>query len=300
MDEEIYKKYLKAGRIAKKARLKAKKIIEPGKSYLEVVNTVEKIIKDNGAGLAFPVNLSVNEIAAHYTPHSSDKKEFKKGEIVKIDVGAHVDGYIADTAETIEVENNKYDRLIDSSKKALESVLDIIKPGLKLRKIGKTIEETINSYGFNSIDNLTGHSLGKHNLHSGLSIPNTSQISATKKLKQGDAVAIEPFATDGKGHVVSGEASNIYICQKSMKSRLVRDKRYKIIYERLKRRTKNLPFSQRKVVQLSKNSRLILRRLEYLGLVRQYPQLIEQNKGIVTQKEHTIIVEKDGCTVTTQ
>jgi len=300
MDDETYEKYRRAGKIASEARDYGAKLIKPGVSYLKVANSIELKITNKDAGIAFPVNISLNNIAAHYSPKHDDKLVFKKGDVIKLDVGVHIDGYIADTAMTVEVENNEYNDMIKASSDALEEAINLMKPGVNLRDIGKKIQETIKSYGYQSIDNLTGHSLECYNLHSGISVPNVATKFGGLKPKEGDVLAIEPFATNGKGHVISGKGSNIYLCNKSIKSRFVREQRSKIIVKKIKSEFKTLPFAQRWCNDLFSNSAdIILKRLSFLGAIKHYPQLLEQNNGIVTQKEHTVILRDKGCEVTT-
>ena len=300
MDDDVYEKYKRAGKIAAEARDYGAGLIKTGISFLDVADSVESKITENGAGVAFPVNISVNEIAAHYTPRHDDKLVFKKGDVIKLDVGAHVDGFIADTAVTVEVGTNEYDDMIKASSDALDAAIDMMKPGVNLGDVGKKIEETIKSYGYKSIENLTGHSLECYNLHSGISVPNVSTKLGTVRPRDGDVLAVEPFATNGRGHVISGKGSNIYLCTKSFRSRFVRDGRSKIMFKKMKSEFKTLPFSQRGCKKIFPNNvDIILRRLSFLGVIKNYPQLVEQNHGIVTQKEHTVIIKDDGCEVTT-
>jgi len=299
MDTDVYEKYKRAGKIAAEARDYGADLIKPGVSFLEVANSVESKIIDNGAGLSFPVNISRNDIAAHYSPRHDDNFVFKRGDIIKLDVGSHIDGYIADTALTVEVETHKYDDMVKASSDALDNAVNLMKADIVISEIGKTIEKTIQSYGYKPIDNLTGHSMERYQLHSGMSIPNISNIFNKIKPKVGDVLAIEPFATNGAGHVTSGSGSNIYMCEKSFRSRMIGGNRSKIMYNKMKNEFKTLPFAERWSEKLFPNSTQLLRRLSYLGLIRQYPQLIEVNKGIITQKEHTVIVTEDGCEVIT-
>jgi len=245
MNDDVYDKYRLAGKIAAKARDHGAKLIKEGVSYLEIAMSVESEITKNGAGLAFPVNLSINELAAHFTPrHADSALFFKKGDVVKLDVGAHVDGYIADTSRTVEVGTNKYVNMIKASQKALEKAIGMMKANANLSEIGKAIEETIESYGYRSIDNLTGHSLEKYNLHSGLSVPNVSGAQI-RRPKTGDVLAIEPFATDGAGHVISGEGSNIYRYDPSVGSRIIRDSKSRSLAATLRNKFNTLPFAER-------------------------------------------------------
>ena len=263
MDEAIYEKYKLAGNIAADARDYGKELIKPGVSVLEVANKVESKIISNNAGLAFPVNISINEIAAHYSPRHDDDLIFKKGDVVKLDVGSHVDGYIADTAITVEVGTKKYNDMIKASNDALATAIDFMRPDVDLSELGKNVMETINSYGFKPIDNLTGHSLQKYVLHSGLNVPSVPDPSQRLKPKAGDVIAIEPFVTDGEGHVISGEGSNIYLCNKTFKSKFVRDRRYKIIYDRFIKEFGTLPFAQRWSQKLFDNNDMFLRKLSF-------------------------------------
>ena len=299
MNDITYEKYKRAGKIAAGARNLGASLIKPGVRLLDVVSAVEKKILDEGAGIAFPTNIALNDIAAHFSPRHDDTSVFKKGDVVKLDVGAHVDGYIADTAVTIELGTHNYEDMIRASSDALEAAIARIKADVDLGEIGSIVESTITSYGFKPIDNLTGHSLERYTLHSGMSVPSVSSTSETVRPKAGDVIAIEPFATNGMGHVVSGPGSNIYLCNKSIRSRLVRDPRAKAMFQKLTKRFKTLPFAQRWTEQSIPNSEIVLKRLSLLGFIKHYPQLPEAKKGIVTQKEHTVIITEEGCDVTT-
>lgn len=299
MDDEILIKYKLAGEIASEARDYGKDLIKSGLSLLDVATKVESKIIENGAEIAFPVNLSINEIAAHYSPKHNDTLVFKKGDVVKLDVGAHVDGYIADTAITVEVGTNNYSDLIKASSDALDNIIDFIKPDIALFEIGKIVEDTITSYNFRPIDNLTGHSMKRYILHTGLSVPNVPNKSYRAKIKEGDVLAIEPFASNGAGHVNTGNGSNIYICKDAINLRLLRNKNSRIIFDKVKNKYKTLPFAQRWFENYFTNSEIILKKLVFSGLIKQYPQLIDAKRGIVSQKEHTVILTEDGCEVIT-
>jgi len=300
MEDEVYEKYKLAGKIASKAREEGAKLIKPGVSLLKVANKIESDIKKQGAGIAFPVNLSINEIAAHYTPIIDDKKIFKKGDVVKLDVGVHIDGYIADTAKTIEIGTKNYTDMIKASSDALDAAIEMMKPGINLGEVGKKIEETIQSYDYKPVDNLTGHSLEKYNLHSGISVPNINTKIGGIQPKEETVLAIEPFVTNGRGHINSNGNSNIYLSKKMIRARFVRDTRSKILHKKIKTKFNTLPFAQRWCKEIfPTNIDIILKRLTHLGLIQNYPQLKEQNNAIVTQKEHTVILKENSCEVTT-
>jgi methionyl aminopeptidase len=190
--------------------------------------------------------------------------------------------------------------LIKSSNEALEKAIKIIQPGILVSEIGDIIESTIKSYNFKPIDNLTGHSLDRYNLHSGISIPNVANTINKTRLKYGDVIAIEPFSTDGKGHVISGKGSNIYLIKSSIKSRLIREKKLKIFFENLNRKFGTLPFAHRWCKNITNNADISLKKLSFLGIIKHYPQLVEKGNFFVSQKEHTVIVNNEGCEVITK
>lgn len=299
MDDAIYDKYKRAGTIAADARDYGVTLLKPGSRLVDVATMIETRITNNDAGLAFPVNIALNTLAAHYSPRHDDVLVFKKGDVVKLDVGAHVDGYIADTALTIELGTHRYDDMIKASDEALKKVIDVLSAHLPLNEAGKTIENTITSYGYRPIENLMGHGLGRYELHSGISVPNVGALGNKTTLNEGDVVAIEPFATNGAGHVISGEGSNIYLCKDSLKAKFIRDNKTKVLFNKIKTHFGTLPFAQRWYHNLFPKDDYGMKKLSFLGMMKHYPQLLEAKAGIVTQKEHTVIVREDGCEVIT-
>jgi methionyl aminopeptidase len=299
MNDEVYEKYKIAGKIASETLNYGKNLIKTGVSFLEVANNIELKIIEKGAGLAFPVNIAINNIAAHYSPFHNDTLVFKKGDVVKLDIGTHIDGYIADTALTIEIDTKKYNDLIKASSNALDKAIDNIKPNIDLFNIGKIICDEITSFNFKPVENLTGHSMKRYHLHAGISVPNVPDILQKKRPIVGDVLAIEPFASNGAGHVIAGAGSNIYICKDSLNFRIIRDKKSKIIFDKINKEFKTLPFAERWFDKLIPNNNITLKKLSFLGLVKQYPQLIDHKNGIVTQKEHTVILTEEGCEVIT-
>jgi methionyl aminopeptidase len=299
MDDFVYQNYIRAGKIAADARDYGVSLLKPGVRLLEVATLIEKRIIKNGAGLAFPVNIAINTLAAHYSPRHDDPLIFKKGDVVKLDVGAHISGYIADTAITVEIETNHYTTMIKASDEALQKAIDGLTTHLSLSEIGKTVENTITSYGYKPIENLMGHGLGRYELHTGVSVPNVEVFGSKTKLNDGDVVAIEPFATNGAGHVISGEGSNIYLCKDSIKAKFIRDNKTKVLFNKIHTHFRTLPFAQRWYHELFPKDDLAMKKLSFLGVMKHFPQLIEAKGGIVTQKEHTVIVREDGCEVIT-
>ena len=203
--------YLKSGKIVSKIRSDASKMIVDGALAIDIVEYVEGEIIKSGAEIAFPCNLSINEIAAHYTSPINDNTTINAGDMVKLDLGAMVDGYIADSAVTViaggnidenftQDEINLHEEIVEASAAGLEAAISTVRAGIEVSKIGKAVHEAIAEYDLNPIFNLTGHSLEQYNLHAGISIPNYDN-NDNYVLEEGQAIAIEPFATNGKGMV---------------------------------------------------------------------------------------------------
>ena len=206
--EELHDLFL-AGKVVHLAMDQIEKYVKPRVSIGSLYDTIVKIITSTkGVDLAFPPNISINECAAHDTAAPLEKRTIPKKALVKIDIGASVNGMLSDTAKTFSTDG-KHSRLIKSAIDALNNAIDIIKPNLRINEIGVTIQDTIESYGFKPIANLTGHQMTKGTLHAGLSIPSVSSVPFSKrsKLKKGMVLAIEPFSTPGKAGYVEESLS---------------------------------------------------------------------------------------------
>ena len=280
----------KAGKIAAEAREYGKTLIKPGKNFLEVSREIEEFIIKKGAKPGFPVQLSINGIAAHYTAFPDDKSIFKEGDLVKLDLGTHVDGFIGDTALTIEVSTNNNKDLIKASKEALEAAIKLSKPGTKVCEIGEAVSSIINSYNFKPIKNLSGHKVDQYILHSNLSIPNYNNNDKTE-LQEGIVIAIEPFASTGDGLVKEGKPSSNY---RLFNPKPIRDSITREILEFIKKEFKTLPFAKRYLTLKFSLPKVnyALSNLEKEGIIYQYPQLPEKAENcFVSQHEHTIYIK---------
>lgn len=274
----------KAGKIAGEALEFGKNLVKANAELLEVAEKIEEKIIILGGKPAFPVNLSINHIAAHYTPYPLDETRFKEGELVKIDVGVHVEGAIGDTACTVDLGNNK--ELTKASEEALKEAIKMFTPGTKIGEIGKKIQITIQTYEFTPVINLSGHKIELYRLHSGTTIPNYDN-GDKNVLKEGEVYAVEPFATNGDGRIIEGKASGIY---RLNNTKPVRDPTIRKIIAFIADEYKTMPFAKRWVVKKFKNANYALNLLENQGILHQYPQLPEKAKGLVSQAEHTVIV----------
>jgi methionyl aminopeptidase len=290
-DAEKYEKHREAGEILAQVREEAADRVDVGVSHLEVAEFAEERIRELGGEPAFPVNISIDHEAAHATPSIDDDETFDE-EMVNLDIGVHIDGWLADTAITVDLSGN--DDLAAASAEALDAALDVVEDGVSTGEIGAAIEEVIDGYGFNPVVNLTGHGLGHWEQHTSPNIPNR-EVSQGSTLEAGDVVAIEPFATDGSGKVTEGADEEIFALEREG---TVRNRQARQALEQITEEFRTLPFATRWID--SPRAEMSLRRLKSQNIVHGYPVLQEDEGALVSQKEHTVIVTHDGCEVTTE
>jgi len=293
---EKLEKWKEAGKLAHDALHYGKNLIKEKKSILRVTEKIEKYVFDNGGKLAFPTNLAINNVGAHWTPSSKTTDKFKKGDLVKLDVGVHIDGYIGDNALTVEIGTNNYNKMIDTSREALNAAIEVAGPGINVGMIGYAVQTTIENRGYKPIANLTGHGIKRYNLHSGISIPNVKENGGSI-LKAGDIIAIEPFVTDGAGRVGGKRNSNIYHVRQI---RNIKDEKAAKMIDEIQHRYKGLPFAERWLHQIQdEHTTSSLTKLMRAGIISYYPVLDELGRGMVAQSEHTIMITNSGSEVLT-
>jgi len=295
---EYPEELIKSGEIACKVRERVRDYVKVGSKVIDICEKVEAWIKELGGLPAFPCNVDINEIAAHYTSPWDDSSVIPPDSLVKVDIGVHVDGYPADTAITV-CFNPELNRLVEAAETALEAGIRSIKADVKASEVGYAIENAIRSIGLKPIRNLTGHKMARYVIHAGEIIPNVSTLNG-HKLKEGDVYAVEPFTTllDAYGEVRDGPSGNIFHFQKK---RAVEGRLSKEILKMVQTRYRTLPFASRWVIREFPKSEAkeAFEELLRSKCIHAYPQLIEMKNRPVAQAEHTLIVTKDGCEVTT-
>lgn len=284
---EDIENWRKAGKIAAEALKYGGGLIKKGSSLLTVSDQIEKKIIDLGGKMAFPAQISCDHIAAHYCAEPDDKTVFED-QLACLDVGVEVEGAIGDNALTVDL-SGKHTELVKASREALNNAIKIIQIGTPLGEIGKTIQETISSYGFSPIKNLSGHGLDYYNIHTRPTIPNFDTGDKTK-LEKGMVIAVEPFATTGAGMIYELERANIFalVNPKPVRSPFARE-----ILKFITQNYKTLPFTTRwlsKKFGLGKTN-FALRELLKNEIIKQFPPLPEKNKGMVSQAEHTLLID---------
>lgn len=297
-DEEALEKFRLSGKILREVREEMRTYVRENMPVIEVCEKTESLIREKGGKPAFPCNVSINEVAAHYTSPPGDKNIIPECSVVKVDLGVHIDGYVTDTAFTA-CFNPEYEVMTETAEIALKTAIATIRNDVSTSKIGAAIETAIANRGYKPISNLTGHSVGRYLIHAGTSIPNVYQMSFTK-LKTGEIYAIEPFVTvrDAGAVVEDYPQKTIF--------RLVKPKAAKTPYAKqlLKFIESNfftLPFTERWIQDVLPKEKYkdAFKELLVKKAITSYPVFVEVTRKIVTQAEHTLIVNDDGCTVLT-
>ena len=294
----INQNFIKAGEITRDVRKLVESRNWQGKTYLEICNFVEDNIRGKGGAPAFPCNICAGYSAAHYTAEIEDPKSVESRTILKVDIGAQVDGFPADTSVTLCYDEDLFD-LVDATRSALSESLKVVKAGSRTSDVGRVVESYAARRGYIPIANLSGHSLDQYVVHSGTSVPNVWSPSSSS-FRSDRVYAIEPFLTlkDGSGIVVEGKNANIFslITRKKLS-----DQKLNKLMELIWTRCKTLPFAARWFAEEFSKAELdsSLKQLQKMKLIRSYPELLEAKQRPVAQAEHTIATSATGMTILT-
>lgn len=289
---------LRAGRIAAVVRSEAERLVRPGTRASEICERLEAMIVELGGAPAFPCNFSVNSVAAHYTPGLRDDVVVGEKDVVKVDIGVHIDGHIADTAVTVDL-SGEHGKLLEASQRALEDAIATIRPFVSLYEIGRAVENAVKPYRFRVVRNLSGHTIERYVIHAGVSVPNYADRSLYGvRLTPGTVVAIEPFVTYGKGLVREGSTRNIFAALEKRPRIALGPEEERFLVEVIAR-FKTLPFALRWLRDWGERGEAIVSSLVAKGAVREYPILVEVSDAIVAQFEHTIYIDEDDARVVT-
>ncbi|TFF88466.1 MAG: type II methionyl aminopeptidase [Promethearchaeota archaeon] len=300
-EEEERAKYLEdikeSCKIAKEIREYIRPKVKVGAKVLDLVEEIENKIYEKDAAPSFPCNISINNIAAHYTAHKFDETEINEGDVVKVDFGCHIDGAISDQAFTVSF-NPEQDKLIEAAEEALQVVLDNIKPGVETNYLGGLAEEIIKKYGYLPVSNLSGHQLEKWILHSKKTIP-IVKLPSGDIIEEGETYAMEVFASTGLGEV--HDTPNVYIYRVQPVRVPLRNKLARKMMRFCAEKYQTLPFAKRWLIdEFGFKVRLAIRELTMKKIFYEYHPLADKKGSFIAQKEHTLLVEHDSCKVLTE
>jgi methionyl aminopeptidase len=299
LPHDVLEKYRRAGRIAAEVRGQMNRSVSEDMLVIDICEKAEGLIRKKGGKPAFPCNVSIDEVAAHYTSPPGDKKRVPSRSVVKVDIGVHVDGYIADTATTV-CFNPEYEDLVTTAEEALRAGIKAIHAGLFTSSFGSIVQKSIESRGLRPVSNLTGHQVGRFMVHTGRSLPNVSHLSASR-VNADDVFAIEPFVTlkNAAGKVGDNPETTIF---RFVKQKSLKDEYAKKLCDYIVKNFHTLPFTERWIQDALPvgHYRAAFSELLSSRSVMAYPVYVEVSGKPVAQAEHTVLVKKDGCEVFTQ
>ncbi len=291
-------KLRRSGRISATALAHGRKLIVPGARLEDIQREVERVIRELGGAPAFPAQVSRNHIAAHYCSPPGDPTTVQPGDIVKLDCGTHVDGYVTDNATTVDLRDGENSLLCTASRMALENAISVMGPGVSLTEVGRQVETTIQSLGFKPVRNLCGHGVARFTIHCAPSVPNYADPKAAK-LRPNMTIACEPFASDGKGFIDAEGKPEVFMLTRDVrpKDNLSGD------LQRALAQSDGLPFARRDLVRWlgsEPKAEEALKTLAKKDLVEQFPPLCEKPGVRIAQFEHTIFIHENGAEVMTR
>ncbi len=297
-DQEAIERFRLSGKILRETREEMRNFVRENMSIIQVCERAEALIREKGGKPAFPCNVSINEVTAHYTSPPNDERRIPEKALVKVDIGVHVDGYVTDTAFTA-CFNPDHKSMQSAAEHGLKVAIDNIHAGMSTSKLGGIIEKAIRNRGFKPIANLTGHSVGRYLIHAGTSIPNVAQISLAK-VKAGEVYAIEPFVTlpDAGGRVEGSSEITIF---RLVKAKSVKNPYAKQVLGYIEENFRTLPFAERwleKVVPVDQH-RQAFKELRKTKAIIGYPVFVEVSRKPVSQAEHTVLITENGCEILT-
>ncbi|MCB9882963.1 MAG: type II methionyl aminopeptidase [Planctomycetes bacterium] len=298
MSNPTVEMFRKSGRIAAQCREWARETIRPGMTIRELTEGVEEMIRELGGQPAFPAQSSRNHVAAHYCSSPNDTQAYEVGDVVKVDLGVHVDGYVTDTAFSIELgDQDRYGKLIEASAKALEAAIETAGAGVSVGQIGAAVQETIEGYGYKPVRNLTGHGVSRWLVHCSPQIPNVSEKSQ-HVIRPGQVIAIEPFATDGRGYINDHGTPEVFMMSRRRPPRNMRGLDPGVVDTLMA--WNGLPVARRYFRE--HDPKLVVstfNRLIRTGELHPYPPLVERVGAMVAQTEHCIYVHDDHVEILT-
>ncbi|KAK9437283.1 methionine aminopeptidase [Metarhizium brunneum] len=310
LNSDFLSDYRQAAETHRQVRQWAQKNIKPGQTLTEIANGIEdsvrRLVGHDGlsegdaihAGMAFPLGLNIDEIAAHFSPNSGNKTVLQHNNVMKIDIGVHVNGRIVDSAFTMAFDP-MYDNLLAAVKDATNTGVREAGIDVRLGELGGYIQEAMESYEceingttypIKPIRNITGHSILHYSIHGSKSVPSV-KTNDTTKMEEGDVFAIEPFGSTGKGKVYDqGEVSHYALRSDAPKVDLHLSSAKSLLYS-IKKNFSTLPFCRRYLDRIGHEKYLLgLNHLVKSGIVEDYPPLVDQKGSYTAQFEHTILL----------
>ena len=310
VQEDQYESLREAAEAHRIVRQWARSWIKPGMKMIDIADTIEtslrKTIDAEGTkrSIAFPTGLSLNNCAAHYTPNAGDTRVLQETDVLKVDIGLQVNGWIIDSAFTMAFDPI-YDPLLQTVREATNAGVKAAGIDVRLCEVGEAIEEVMTSgeltigkhtHPIVPIRNLMGHSLGLYTIHAGKSVPCIKGSGDQTKMEEGDLFAIETFGSTGHGLVHDDVEVSHFMKAPTLPPGGIRGgPKAKELYNFLNKNYNTLAFARRWLDQAGISRYAIaLKNLTDCGAVNPYPPLVDADGSFTAQFEHTLALKPSG------
>ena len=302
---------IKAAQNHKKISKNIINTIKPGTSLKNIAYLIENHIKEEtknqntseiNYGIAFPVGLSLNNCAAHFTPNFNDPDIIlTENDLIKIDFGVHKNGVIIDSAFTLHF-NEKYDEFIKISKDLTNFAVSQCGVDVILGELGAEIEDYIKNteiyidnklFKLKTMEDLSGHLIRPYEIHAGKAVPNIA-INYPVRMCEHEFYAIEPFITTGNGKSILKKPNSHYMIPKNNHEKINNDST-RNLYDSLYKNYKTLPFCSRWLYETNLiDSDNLLEKMVENKILNSYPPIYDIDDSLISQFEHTIFIKSNG------
>ncbi|EAS66866.1 proliferation associated protein [Dictyostelium discoideum AX4] len=253
-------------------------------------------------GIAFPTCVSVNNCVGHFSPLKGNTRTLKQGDVVKIDLGCHIDGYIAVGAHTIIIGNTSAESMtgkvadaICAAHYALEAALRMIRPGKTSNEVTQVIEKISDMYGVTSVSGILSHELKRFIIDGEkviFSKNEPSQKIQTYEFQENEVYCIDIVMSTGEGKARE-EADRPTIYRRNLDSTYkLKSKASRDFKDQIVKRYSALPFPLRNFDE--KVSKLGLVELVEHQVLAAYPVLFDRSGCEVVQFKTTVLVLPNG------
>lgn len=320
-DNSVVQKYKVAGTIVNKALqtliqgskvgASAKALCQKGDHILEQETGKKyKNEPDMKKGIAFPTCLSVNNCICHFSPSKNDPDyALKAGDVVKIDLGAHIDGFIAVAAHTIVVgatadakATGRAADVVLAAYQASQAALRLLKDGTSNYAVTEAVQKIASEYKCKPIEGMLSHQLKQFKIDGEKTIIQNPTIAQKKEHEKCTFEKYEVYAMDvlvSTGEGLGKELdTKISIYKKTEENYLLKLKASRAFYAEVKKKYGTMPFNLRNFEEEAK-AKMGVHECVTHKLVEPFQVLYEKHNEIVAQFKNTVLILPNGLTVVT-
>jgi len=312
LTSEVMNKYTTAATIANNALAKVVSELKAGATLFSLCETgdkfineeVKKVLKSHkiDRGVAFPTCISRNNVVGHFSAEAEDKDVLENEDLVKIDLGVHLDGYIATAAhthivgQTGQATSGKKADVICAAHVAGEAVLRALKPGATNKDITAIIKQVADVYKVNPVEGVLSHKMSRFIIDGQKIIMNKTtadQQTEEYEIEEHDVFGIDIVMSTGDGKPKEKDRKATIYKRVVDQSYMLKMQASRKVYTEINKKFPALPFSIRFMEE--KHVRFGLSELEKHGLINAFPVLYEKNGEFVAQFKYTALIGNRGA-----